>query len=500
MLLWPWEEPSDEARNVQDRTAQKPVREAMLLWPWEEQSGEAGNAQDHTAQKSVREAMLRPRGTRSGEARNAQDHTTRRHVVRRAVLRPQEEPSGEGRNAQDRTAQKPVREAMLLWPWEEQPSPLHEQPVSLPITPSPAPPPASSPVSSPAPSPITPLPVSLPAPALAPSPVPSPITPLPVSSPAPALAPSPITPLPVSSPAPLQLPLPQSSVVRNGLINFGASCYINAALQMLNSIPWVRERIMTSANRHPLVLVLREIFSLLHAPEGIQRDHLRRLLEDGLLPILSRTGKKIYTLTKQSDIRDFLTEIIGMLEGIGEPVSQYFKLTILHIRFEKSNPDNRLVDEISDYIFFLWKEEWIGRQEIPVKLEEALLDFSNPKEFEFVDGRYIAKDDATLHKTFKNHPKSFLIHPALQNVHPIFFPLEFTFPQAVMVNPKLVKYRLASFIIYLGDGVSGHFIFYLRDGDYFWEYNDSRVRRINNEEAQDFLKTKAWLVLYERED
>jgi hypothetical protein len=361
---------------------------------------------------------------------------------------------------------------MLLWPWEEQSSPLPEQPVSLPITPSPAP---------------------------------QPITPLPTPSP---------TPLPVPSPAPSQLPLPQSSVVRNGLINFGASCYINATLQMLNSIPWVRERIMTSANRHPLVLVLQEIFSLLHAPEGIQRDHLRGLLEDRLLPTLSRITGFTHTLINPDNSFEFLSACIDALKEIGEPASQYFRFTVLRTYFEKLNPDNRLVDEASDCIFLLKRKIELGRQEIPGEFEQILLDSGALKKLggKFIIGERNVK--TMWYEIIKNLPKGLLIHPVLpnfdendlktqyevKNVRPIFFPLEFTFPQAVMVNPELVKYRLASFINYLGDGVNGHFIFYLRDGDYFWEYNDSRVRRINNGEAQEVLKTKACLVLYERED
>jgi hypothetical protein len=307
-------------------------------------------------------------------------------------------------------------------------------------------------------------------------------------------------------------PLSQNSTAPNGLANFGASCYINSAIQILNSVPKLRESILNSTGHYSFLSGLRELLKSLNSIEGIQEDHLKKLLVGNILPALDDTERKPFTLTEPNDIRGFLVACFNVLEKIGEPTAQYFRFAILDTFHEKSDSKNHLVDNRSTFVLDLPRKLESGVQEIPGEFMQALLDFGGPQEMTG-DKQCVwkggVKIDTVRYSRIVDLPKILLMDVLLgkverdsvvtENLRPISLPLEFNFPQEVMVDPKTIEYKLVGGIIYLKPSEKeGHFIFYLRDFDQdcFWECNDSRVQQMSNENALEILKNKGHMALY----
>jgi hypothetical protein len=68
------------------------------------------------------------------------------------------------------------------------------------------------------------------------------------------------------------------------LPDFGATCFLNTAIQLFNAIPEFKEDIKKKINSHPYVSWLRERFKIVDSPTAISKDHLRELLEKRIFP------------------------------------------------------------------------------------------------------------------------------------------------------------------------------------------------------------------------
>ncbi|MDR0418226.1 MAG: ubiquitin carboxyl-terminal hydrolase [Puniceicoccales bacterium] len=301
-------------------------------------------------------------------------------------------------------------------------------------------------------------------------------------------------------------------IIPNGLANFGASCYINNAIQILNSVPELRESIINSTSNYSFISGLRELLKNLNSVEGIQENRLRELLTNNILPALDNAEKKPFTLTEPNDIRGFLVACFNALEKIGEPVAQYFQFTISDTFYEKSSPENRLSCDRSTIMLDLPKELPPSELESKEEFVWALQNFDDPEEMSG-DKQCVWKNgvkiDTIKLSRIASFPKVLLIDTLLgkiegdfvvtENLRPMSLPLKFNFPQEVMVNPEVIRYKLIADVIYLRPSEQeGHFIFYLRDfdRDCFWECNDSKVRQMSNEEALEILKNKGHIAVY----
>ncbi|MDR0417979.1 MAG: ubiquitin carboxyl-terminal hydrolase [Puniceicoccales bacterium] len=427
----------------------------------------------HRAQRHIVRRIVR-----SGKAKDVPTHRAQRPAARRIVR------SDRAKGVPTHRAQRPTARRRLIVkkvrPEKEMPEVFedeeavrveNEEENSLP---------PSRLLPKPLPTPPQPKPQSEP-----PKPKPSPTPPQPEPQPEPQsepLQPEPQSePQPTPQPEPQPEPSPQDSVVRNGLVNFKASCYINSTLQMLNLIPWFREKIMNSNNNNSCILALQALFRCLNSPKGIEKDHLKRLLEEEILPAMNKyitTQEKPFTLLIPNDVLNFRLAFTNMLKDIGEVVDQDFDVTTI---------SDSAAEEQKNSIY-LFRESEPGMQEIPGEFEQALFDqFMGPE------------------KKIKTLPRNLAIEGRdkfrSDRVRPMSIPFELIFPKETMIESEPVKYILSGAFIYRGDGHFGHYT-YLHRNQYgnFWIYNDSSVQQINDKRAQDILKTQARLLVYEREN
>jgi hypothetical protein len=69
------------------------------------------------------------------------------------------------------------------------------------------------------------------------------------------------------------------------------SAYENA-MRFLNAIPAFKDGIMSSKSKNPLVLGLQEIFGSINSTDGIEKEPLKKLLEERIFPKLNEDRAK----------------------------------------------------------------------------------------------------------------------------------------------------------------------------------------------------------------
>jgi hypothetical protein len=172
------------------------------------------------------------------------------------------------------------------------------------------------------------------------------------------------------------------------------SSYRNA-MRFLNAIPAFRDGIMKNDSGNPLdrgnslVLVLREIFGGIDSKEGIQREHLEKLLGENLFPEfnidIKRSCGKLFNLDGKGDMSNFSKCGFDKLESGKNQLVQcfQFKKRTIYPDDECNNKD-QLLDRL--YLPIKWDPEE-GKD--PEEFTKALETFGKKKK---KDGNQICYD------------------------------------------------------------------------------------------------------------
>jgi hypothetical protein len=306
--------------------------------------------------------------------------------------------------------------------------------------------------------------------------------------------------------------LPLDSTLPKGLINFGATCYANSAIQLLNAIPNFRESINESSSADPFVLGIRAMFEGLDSSTGIQSDYLKKLWKDIFDPMNEAKGVDRFQFTEQGDGCEFIETCLDMLELKRERAIECFQFklrTIIQAKDDPSIKEESYGRTFSKMLTLLIKQEPLG-QEIENEFMNVFECFRMKEECTRIN-REKVDVIAIRYRQFMVPPKVFLIKVMrlatskskgrlIKIDRPIAIPLKFTLSSKMVADSKAREYELIGGVVHRGTVYGGHYIAYIRDGENFLEFNDSIVRRIDEQEAQKNLKTGAYVVAYERKD
>jgi ubiquitin C-terminal hydrolase len=312
------------------------------------------------------------------------------------------------------------------------------------------------------------------------------------------------------------------SILPSGLHNFGATCYANSAMQLLNAIRPFRRTIMNSTSKHPLVLGFQELFNGINSSDWTSREEskgkLEKLWNGKILPnVISLQSS---SLRIQEDVAPFMLGCFDALDGDGkgrkgaeEQATKCFQ----HEKFTKiQEKANRNVHRTAlelEFFFPLPLATQPEKKEISGEFMSAFRDFgaeeklTGSRQWENPSGE---KVDAIAYRRIKDPPPVLLVQlmrfssnhgdELQKNCRPMSIPLEFNFPQEIMEHPKPVKYKLIGGLYHSGTLHSGHYIAYITTKDGFLEFNDDQVRQLSTSEGLNALRVGAYVVAYERQN
>jgi ubiquitin C-terminal hydrolase len=306
-----------------------------------------------------------------------------------------------------------------------------------------------------------------------------------------------------------------------GLPNVGNTCYANSAMQLLNAIPEFKKAIIDSSSEHPFVAGLQKIFKGLDLPQGISGDHLKKLWKDEIFNQINTIiggGKEIFAIGEQRDVHEFITKIFDVLDGeasrtgesrmgVDDQATKCFRFKIFETIQEKSNPNNR-IDRATLSLNLELKIEPEG-EEIPNEFMWALRKIGDGEELNcLVNG---AKVDAVKYDRLEALPRVLLVHikrfinfredgkwKVARIDRPMTIPLKFSMPKKMVANSDPVGCELIGGVAHSGIANGGHYIACIKTEDGFWEFNDSYVRKLTNEQGLEILRRGAYVLAYRR--
>jgi uncharacterized UBP type Zn finger protein len=272
-------------------------------------------------------------------------------------------------------------------------------------------------------------------------------------------------------------------------------------MQVLKAVPEFAKPLVECSIEHPLISGLRKIILALNSPGGISRNHLMEALRE-----IYGFWRKPFDVNYQDDVRLFMGECLHDLNEIfssdstGRGIADCFQFRWRRM-FRPDSPVHALdADSLQQEIF------------LPIKMVsensgfmQALRNFSAPGHMLWQLGNGV-EIDMTVHNRIENFPRVFLIAVERfidrsdgsvgKDNRPMSLPLKFYFPQEAMARPHLVECELIGVLAHFGrTSESGHYIAYIRTDGGFWEFNDSRVRWMSNEEAQEAFATGSRMVV-----
>ena len=287
-----------------------------------------------------------------------------------------------------------------------------------------------------------------------------------------------------------------------GLDNLGNSCYLNAAIQVLASLPPLSEFLchhgLSSAKKTELV----ETFSTLLCGLAIQSSGAS--LTSSVAAFKKQLGKRDarYNGKAQQDAAECLRTIIDSLHTDlkGSMLSSLFEGRLLNVLTCETCHSVR---KQFDPMWSVEMEVMDGTQPLTT-LRDILKLFSKEEMVEGVVCEVCKSKTAHRKKlsifTFPNvlviswKRFGYRADGAPQKLtHPISYPLSF---QVKNVEGETVQYKLASVINHLGSVNNGHYMATIRANGGWWRCNDEKVDEISEPSVKNDLTTPYVLVFH----
>jgi hypothetical protein len=273
-------------------------------------------------------------------------------------------------------------------------------------------------------------------------------------------------------------------------------------MQLLRATQEFAKPLVECSIEHPLISELRKIILALNSPGGISGNHLMEALRG-----IYGFWRKPFDVNYQGDVLFFMGECISDLGKIfpsgstGEGIADCFRFGLRRI-YRPDDPVHAFdEDSLVQQEFFLQIRMVPGNS----GFIQALRNFSAPGHMsqELDNGVEIG---VTTHNRIENFPRVFLIQierfidtnylSSEKDNRPMPIPSKFNFPREAMVRPHLVECELIGVAAHFGEtSLSGHYIAYIKTDGGFWEFNDSRVRWMSNEEAQGAFATRSRIAV-----
>ena len=275
-----------------------------------------------------------------------------------------------------------------------------------------------------------------------------------------------------------------------GLLNQGATCYLNVVIQILFHIPKVRQIIygMDSSSMKPpeenVVLNLQALFAQLEtSTEACSTQNLT-----------TSFGWKGTDTNIQHDVQEFWNVLVGNLEERVRTgaIDGLFRGTYRsYIRFKNVH-------------FQVEKAEEFRELSLNVKfcshIHESFRRYLQPEELagenQYRDELY-GRQDAIMEMEFVEFPPVLALHlrrfeysTRMRKMTKIKSRFDFHIeldlsPFCRTLPPQKARYELFAVIVHAGNPESGHYYLYLRPqlGDQWYEFNDSIVTPVSAEKA-----------------
>lgn len=301
-----------------------------------------------------------------------------------------------------------------------------------------------------------------------------------------------------------------SSTGFSGLINLGATCFLNSTLQQFFAIPPLRKSIIEYNGEDPFMIQLRNLFARMWLSKGHPVS-----TEELVKEWTGWDGEKMNPRVQQ-DACEFVQILIDKLEkGLGKEFIQSL--------FAGTTVDN--IEGISEE-YHATRNQPFYTFTMPIKdltnVEEALYAMQNP---DFLTGanQYHAdqldrKIDAKKFQKIGSLPPYFIVQLSRftydyntwerSKIDSQFeFPVNLDLSMFTCVDNQIARYKLRGVIIHCGNALCGHYISYVSDraSGHWLCCNDSHVSEISEEDVLNdaygkYQYKNAYLLFYDRED
>lgn len=253
----------------------------------------------------------------------------------------------------------------------------------------------------------------------------------------------------------------------NGIINFGNSCYINSALQLLISCSYFT-KIILSSNNSSIDFYKQFLLNYFNNKTCSSKNLVQYL------------NIKRFMDNSQQDSHDFL---ISLLDILYEKIKKYdinkifdklfliniqYIITCLNCKYQSisHSNENSLILSITSN-----------------NLTECFMNYLKPEilEWKCEKCHYIKAKKNTI---IKKLPKYLIILVKRYSL------------QKVIVPKELIhRYFLRSFIVQFGNLSGGHYISFIKNNNQWYLVNDSVIKLINEEQLSRYID-KAYVLLY----
>ena len=299
-----------------------------------------------------------------------------------------------------------------------------------------------------------------------------------------------------------------------GLKNFGNTCYINSALQMLFSIDEYREFILNSNFKNPTIASLKKIFKMMSDPK---KEKYIKKFEKYIIVLFiefnySVNEEKIYG--KQDDSEEFLSFLkskttndlnFSKLYSYYDNISKYCKLV--------NNISNKNDYKVISYIFKVHLTKKIinlnGKLKKKIELIDLINNEFNEKKIDHSERLFRCSEKKlnTCEKTDINIPeenKYLFIQLLRMKFNKNHESYSFITDEIIInknINLDNKEYFLLGAIVKNGGYKSGHYVYVtFKNGEIYKIYNDSSINSNNLEENGFNLNKNSYILLYKKKE
>jgi hypothetical protein len=294
-------------------------------------------------------------------------------------------------------------------------------------------------------------------------------------------------------------------------------------MQLFNAIPEFKKAIMDSSSSHPLVVGFKEIFKDLNSPGGIPRDQLKNSLSK-IFAALNNARGTSFALNSQDDACLLIKSCLCLLGGanyeetssgcagaIDEETLKCFRFQWRSVTKGKDDPSNQ-----ETYYYY---RKWALVLDLPISQTPVRKENSGEfmKALESLKQREETRKkinkvevDAICCKQIIDPPPVLLVKimrlgqsssgSLIKIDHPMTIPLGFEVPGEIVADSDPANYELIGGVVHSGTVNGGHYIAYIRTKGGFFEFNDSYVQKLTNEQGLEILKRGAYVLAYRRKN